>query len=184
MVQMTPRREVAFAKANTAYRHLISGASKLFVALLVLASSALAQKLLLVPSIAQAGAGSILVSLVSPAGKNPVGLQWTIRFEPPVTIELKGISVGETAAAAGKQITCAAGKESSPDISSYKCVLVGGTKSIANGTAIVINYRISDPAVHRVANIRLVDCLAVLRPYQNTAPKVEIADVSGAITIN
>jgi hypothetical protein len=129
------------------------------------------------------GAGVAVVSLISPAGKEPVGLQWTIRFELPIAFTPKDVSVGEAGATAEKQITCASGKTSASRVFTYKCLLVGGMKPIANGAVFVIRYRLAESAVRPIVKFHLVDCLAVLQSLRGEVQGVNLASVNGSITV-
>src|ERR1700759_4634879 len=106
-----------------------------FLATLLFSAPLLAQSFQIVPSTApHGGNGSLLITLNSPAGKEPLGLQWKLLLGTGVTAALQDIVAGDAATAAGKGVTCAPADKIAPDGSTYNCILIGGEKHIANGT--------------------------------------------------
>ena len=83
------------------------------------------------------GTVSLNLSLTSPSGNAPAGLEWTLVYSPS-DITAIAASAGSSATSAGKFMSCSA----SPG--SYTCLLTGlNTNPIQNGVVAVINVTIS-----------------------------------------
>jgi hypothetical protein len=155
--------------------------------LLFLAVSSLcAQSLRISPSAASVRRpGSFLITLTSPAGKNPVALQWKMVLPEEVRIDLKEIVPGSAAESVQKSITCAAAKdhpaakEQSGSGQAYSCILAGGEKTISDGPVAVVKYKINEKPHVRTLNIQLLDAFGVSIDLK----KLAIADTPGLITI-
>ena len=144
----------------------------------LLGSPLFAQSLQVVPSTApRGGGGSLLVTLSSPAGKEPIALQWKIAWGPEIVAAKEDIAAEAASAGAGKTITCAPGGKTEP--STYKCILAGGVNRIGNGPLFRVNYKVRPGVSHRVLTVRISEGLAVLE-HQQTA---KIPPAEGSITI-
>jgi hypothetical protein len=77
------------------------------LATLILCAPLLAQSFQIVPSTApRGGAGSLLITLTSPAGKEPVALQWKLMLGTEVTAAKEDIAAGAAATTADKVVEC------------------------------------------------------------------------------
>jgi hypothetical protein len=143
----------------------------------------LAQKFQIVPSTApRGGSGTLLIVFASPAGKEPVALQWKIALGTQVTTVPEDLSAGDAAVAAGKTLTCSPAAPPGQGGSIYNCILAGGRKAIANGTVFLVKYRVKPEAKPSSEEIRVSDGIAVLQeptPVQRTP----LVPVVGTITI-
>jgi hypothetical protein len=108
-----------------------------FVCPLVLSAQSL--QVQVVPS-EESREGSVTVKIVSPAGKEPLALQWD--FSLPVSIRLNSQMAvpGEAATQAQKSVRCAilANREGKDQI--CRCILAGGTSPIPSGPVAVVQY--------------------------------------------
>jgi hypothetical protein len=131
-----------------------------FLLLLGALGSMQAQSLQILPSPpANHGIASFRIMLASPAGREPVALQWKLWFPEGVTVALGDIVAGSAAESAGKALTCSAlsaGKAAEKG-SVYGCILAGGVKPIPNGPAAVVRCTIRTPEVA----VRIRGALAV-----------------------
>jgi hypothetical protein len=86
--------------------------------------------------------GVFSVTIDSPRGKEPVGLQWEFSVPPAIAIRMADITIGKAAVSAGKSITCAtsAYKPVMPGGMKYACILAGGQKPIGNGPLVIVQY--------------------------------------------
>src|ERR1700739_302075 len=75
----------------------------------LLSSSALSAQITLALSSSAAGSSSaaLNLTLTSPAGSEPAGVEWRLTYSPGDVLSINAVVAG-TAAAAGKSITCAA----------------------------------------------------------------------------
>jgi hypothetical protein len=142
-----------------------------------------AQTVQIVPSAApRGGAGSLLVTLIAPAGKEPVALQWKMMLGTEVTAAKKDIVAGPAATTADKAVECAPVTESGQESLTYSCILAGGRKPIANGTIFLVKYRVKQKAARQTAAVRISDGIAVLE-QSNQGQKTNLAPAEGTITI-
>ncbi len=153
-----------------------------FFAILALSSTLFAQTFQIVPSTApRGGAGSLLITFVSPAGTEPVALQWKIQLGTDLTAAAQDIVAGEAAKAADKSVTCAAATEPHQE-SIYNCILAGGKKAIANGTVFIVRYAIKPQATQNTLVVRITNGVAVSE--RSNPPKTTVLPpVQGTITI-
>jgi len=158
-------------------------ASLIFLNAVMFCSPLLAQNFQIVPSIAsRGGSGTLLVTFASPAGKQPIALQWKIALGTQVRAAREDLIVGDAAVEAGKTLTCSSAATPGQGGSIYNCILAGGKKPIANGTIFLVKYRISLGAKPGAELVRVSDGIAVPQeptPVQETA----VAPVEGTITI-
>jgi hypothetical protein len=146
-------------------------------------SPLLAQSFQIVPSTApHGGAGSLLITLTSPAGKEPVALQWKIALGSEVAAEPTDIVAGDAATTAGKAATCALALKPVPEHLAFVCVLVGGQKPIANGTIFRLKYKIKPKTTPQTLAVRISDGLAVLQ-HASQLQQVDIPPAEGTITV-
>ncbi len=88
-------------------------------------------------AVSPGGTASLSLSLTSPAGSEPAGLQWTLVYSPTDIVALSALA-GTSATAAGKSLSCAG----SPG--SYTCLLTGLNANIVqNGVVAVVTATIS-----------------------------------------
>jgi hypothetical protein len=146
-----------------------------FLSTLAFCSPLLAQSFQIVPSTAPHGrAGSLLITLTSPAGKEPVALQWKIALGSEVAAEPTNIVAGDAAIRAGKSATC----KPVQDNLAFICILAGGKKPIANGTIFLVKYKIKPKTKPHTLAVRISDGIAVLQ-----LQKVDIPPAEGTITV-
>ena len=128
---------------------------------------------------APGGFGSLLITLKSPAGKEPVALQWKLVVPAEVIIATDDILAGSAAESAAKFITCAAADKNAQPGSGYACVLAGGQKPMRDGPMAVIRYKIRDRARAGMATVRMENVLGVSAGVK----RIELENVEGTITI-
>src|ERR1039457_1346129 len=88
-------------------------------------------------AVSPGGTASLSLSLTSPAGSEPAGLQWTLVYSPTDIVALSALA-GTSATAAGKSLSCAG----SPG--SYTCLFTGLNANIVqNGVVAVVTATIS-----------------------------------------
>src|SRR5262249_31115519 len=107
-----------------------------FLILAVALGAVRAQSLQILPSPPSAnGIASFRIMLVSPTGKEPVGLQWKLWLPEGVTIAPADIVAGSAAESAQKLLTCSPvrNQKETEKGSVIACILAGGQKVIANG---------------------------------------------------
>jgi len=154
-----------------------------FLATLVLCSPLVAQTFQIVPSTApRGGTGSLLITLISPAGKEPVALQWKIMLRTEVTVAVEDIKAGEAAKTADKAVVCAPVTKPVQDGLTYKCILAGGVKPIANGTIFLVKYKVKQNTTPQALRVRISDGIAVLQ-HSDQLQKMDIAPADGTITV-
>jgi hypothetical protein len=154
-----------------------------FLASLLFCGPLLAQSFQIVPSAATpGGSGSLLITLTSPAGKEPVALQWKITIETEVTVGAADIVAGDAATAAGKTVTCAPDGKAEGGKSAYKCILVGGVKNIANGTVFRVKYQVKPGTRPRTLPVSISGGLAGLQ-HGNQLEPFPIPPVEGTIRV-
>jgi hypothetical protein len=152
-------------------------------AILMFSSPLLAQNFQIVPSTAPRGAsGTLLILFASPAGREPIALQWKIALGTEVTAAKGDLIAGDAALEAGKMLTCSPTPGSAQGTAVYNCILAGGRKAIANGTIFLVKYKVKPEAKPSSEVVRVSDGIAVLQeltPVQRTP----LAPVEGTITI-
>jgi hypothetical protein len=120
--------------------------------------------------------------LASPAGKEPIALQWKIALGPEVSALPEDLFAGDAALEAGRTLTCSAAATPSQGGYIYKCILAGGRKAIANGTIFLVKYRVKPEAKPSAQVVRVSDGIAVLQEPP-PAQRTPVASVEGTITI-
>jgi hypothetical protein len=151
-----------------------------FSAILVLCSPLFAQTFQIVPSMAaRGGTGTLLIAFVSPAGKEPIALQWKIALGTEVTAAGGDLVAGDAAEAAGKALTCAPAKGAGQERAIFNCILYGGKKAIPNGTILLVKYRVKPQATPGTLAVRVSDGIAVSKE----ANQLPLSPVEGTITI-
>ena len=110
---------------------------------------------------------AIEVSLESPAGKEPLGVQWETKL-PSAQVGLVDdkVLIGSAAQQAGKALSCVLKQKNAADYI-LRCILVGGQQPIPNGTLALLRLRISPKAQTGPARIRLEQGLAVSKDLKN-----------------
>jgi hypothetical protein len=142
----------------------------------------LAQNFQIVPSIAvRGGSGTLLVTFASPAGKEPIALQWKIALGTQVTAPREDFIAGDAALDAGKTLTCGPAATPREGGSIYNCILAGGKKPIPNGTIFLVKYKVGPGAKPGAGLVRVSDGIAV--PQEAIPVQTAIAPVVGTITI-
>ena len=83
---------------------------------------------------ASGGAVSLNLTLSSPAGSEPVALQWTFTYPPANIVSISAVP-GAGIASAGKSLSCVA-----PGAGVYTCLVWGlNTNTILNGSVAIVN---------------------------------------------
>ena len=153
-----------------------------FLATLVLCSPLVAQTFQIVPSTApRGGTGSLLITLISPAGKEPVAMQWKIMLGTEVTAAVEDIKAGDAATTADKAVVCAAVTKPVQESLTYNCILAGGVKPIANGTIFLVKYKVKQKTIPQTLAVRISDGIAVLQ-HSDQLQKTNMAPAEGTIT--
>jgi hypothetical protein len=117
---------------------------------------------------------TLQVVLTSPAGREPLGLQWETIFPADQLVPLEGgISLGPVTRAAGKSVQCAA-KPQAGGTSGTKCILIGGQKPIPNGVIALLQFSVLSKAPEGSARVRVDPATAVFKDLKQTQlPAVE-----------
>ena len=83
------------------------------------------------------GGVALSLSLSSPVGNEPTGIEWTVTY-PTASVTSIAIAAGPAATSAGKTLSCV------PGAGTYTCLLVGENSTImSNGTAAIVNLIMS-----------------------------------------
>jgi hypothetical protein len=139
------------------------------------------QSLLSPPVQAAPGAkGEAEILWASPAGAEPLALEWdTVVPVDVIEIAGDGLTPGAAAKRAGKSIACSGQWKKAPRRYSYRCMAVGGQRTIGNGVLAVLSFTVSKsakPGAHRV----LVEHAQALSPQMQ---KIPLKDAAGALRI-
>ncbi len=151
--------------------------NKIFVflaILLVFGSAALAQSTLTLSSINAAPGSTITLnlSLASPAGSEPTGLQWTLGY-PSTAVASVSMAASPSATAAGKSLAC------SGRPAAYTCIAYGmNSTTIANGIVAVATVTLTPGAA--TAAVAVSNPIAVL-PDGTSLP---VTATGGVITVS
>ncbi len=118
------------------------------------------------------GTVSLNLSLTSPAGHEPAGIQWTLGYSSSDIVSISG-AAGPAATAAGKSVMCSG----SPG--SYICLLTGINQNVvSNGVVAVITVTLS-PTVTASTSISLVNTLGA----SQLGSPVSMTATAGTITV-
>jgi hypothetical protein len=150
--------------------------------LVVIASAPLwGQSLQVSPSAAAPGeAGSFLIKLTTPKGKEVVALQWQVALPLEIAIDPGSIVSGSAAEAAQKSITCASVEKQNRSGPRYACILAGGKKAIGDGPVATVRYRIRNGASAGTVAVRIEKAIGVAGDLR----KIDLGSVDGTITIH
>jgi len=107
------------------------------------------------------------ISLNSPPGHEPLGLQWEITFPVKQLTLADGVSPGPAAEAAGKSLRCAA-KPEAGGIGGSRCLLIGGGQPIAGGVIARLQFRVLAAARKGAARVRVDQAIAVSKDMQQS----------------
>ncbi|MBZ5586037.1 MAG: hypothetical protein LAQ30_28375, partial [Acidobacteriia bacterium] len=159
--QILERSLNRLAQALLAATLLLSPASPLFGQAALGLSSATA---------AADGSATLNLSLSSPAGSEPAGVQWTLAYAPSDIISISAVA-GPSATAAGKSLNC------SLTSGAYACLLAGmNTTPMQNGVVAVVSVTIASGIAG--APISVTNALGV-SPGGNSTP---VNGAGGSIT--
>ncbi len=152
-----------------------------FVCFLALCSGVWAQSLQILPSPPsqnRSGSGSFQIMLASPAGKQPVALQWNIRVPDGVTVPAADIVAGTVAESSQKSVKCVENRKDNKGAagSTYACILAGGQKDIPDGPLAIVKCDFR-PGLHS-ATVRIENVIAVSADSKH----VKIEDAEGTVT--
>jgi hypothetical protein len=120
------------------------------------------------------GRVTLQVVLTSPAGREPLGLQWETTFPVDRLVPFgPGVSLGAVTRAAGKSVQCAATPQAGESAGS-KCILIGGRQPIHNGVIARLQFRVPPKAPEGSARVLVDQCSAVFKDLKQTPlPAVE-----------
>jgi hypothetical protein len=154
-----------------------------FITILVVCSSLWAQTFQIVPSTApRGGTGSLLVTFVSPAGNEPISLQWKVNLGTEVTAVVGDLVAGDSAKAAQKTLVCAPATKPKQEDLVFNCILAGAKKPIPNGTILLVKYAIKQQAAPHASVVRILDGIAV-SDQGGRVQDTHLAQSEGTITI-
>ncbi len=106
---------------------------------------------------------TLQVFLTSPAGSEPLALQWETTFPADQLVPLEGgASLGPVARAAGKTVTCAAMPKAG-ETNGTKCILIGGQQRIRNGVIARLRFRVLPEAPGGSARVQVGQGIAVFK---------------------
>jgi hypothetical protein len=113
---------------------------------------------------------SVQLYLTSPHGQEPPStLQWEIAVPiPQLTLVDQNPSLGPSAQAAGKSVSCRVRNTTATSQTSV-CILFGGREPIHDGAIVVFNFKVAADARPGVARVRIDHGLAVRKDLQKTA---------------
>ncbi len=138
------------------------------------------QSLQLQLSSAKASAGKVVtiqLSLTSPVGHEPLGLQWDTTFPAAQLVPVEGGPwLGTAAWAAGKDLKCAA-RPRTGDTSGSKCIVIGGQQPIRNGVIAWLRFRVLPEAPRGSARVRVEQGMAASRDLKQVPLNVAEAVV-------
>lgn len=122
----------------------------------------------------------IELSLASPAGKEPLALQWDVQVPiEQLTLMEDKLLPGSTAEEAGKSIHCAV-KEKTAGTYTLGCLIAGGLNPIPNGTIAMLRIKIAANAQTGPAPVRVLRGLAVSKDLK----QVPLEAVETKVTIS
>jgi hypothetical protein len=154
-----------------------------FLAILVVCSPLCAQIFQIVPSTApRGGAGSLLITFVSPAGKEPISLQWRVTLGAEVTAAVGDIVAGDAAIAVQKTLVCAPVTKPKLESLSFNCILAGAKNPILNGTIFLVKYKVKPETTQRTSVVRVSDAIAV-SDQRGRLQEMHLVQTEGTITI-
>jgi len=117
------------------------------------------------------GATALTISLTSPAGSAPAGLQWTLSYNP-ADIAAISVAPGPSSVAAAKSVYCSAA------VATSTCLAIGmNGNAVANGTVATVNVTLSASAATTV--VRLTNTVAA----SASGNPISLAGGSGTITV-
>lgn len=162
-------------------RGVIAGGARSFLFLtLACQPSLFAQSLRLSSASAARGdLAAIEISLESPAGKEPLALQWEAQI-PMGRMSLIGGKpvLSPTAEEAGKSLNCAVTGKTA-ETQTLRCILAGGQKPIPNGSIAMLKLKIAQHAQTGSAHIRVQQGLAVSKDLK----QISLDAVDTVVTI-
>jgi hypothetical protein len=131
-------------------------------------------------SVSRGQEGTAVIRLDSPAGKEPVSLQWEVHLPVSIQLDPRRVVVAEAAAAAAKSVTCAMLVNRTGDIARCRCILAGGVKPIGNGPIAVLKYTPTGSVRPGRYQLNLRSGLSV----SETVKKTPIKDAGVAIVVS
>jgi len=117
------------------------------------------------------------VFLTSPAGSEPLALQWETTFPADQLTPLEGgASPGPVARAADKTVTCAVMPKAG-GTAGIKCILIGGQQRIRNGVIVRLRFRVLPEAPGGSARVQVDQGIAVFKDLKQAPLKMAEAVV-------
>ena len=166
---MSPRPPLLWLRTA---RTAIAGARRWSLLAVLSLAMALGQGLGVSSGIGSPGGSALLtISLTSPAGSAPTGLQWTISYNP-ADIAAISVAPGPSSVAAAKSVYC------SSAVGARTCLAIGmnGT-SMANGIVATMNVTLTASAV--TTAVRLTNTLAA----SGSGSPISLSGGNGTITV-
>ena len=138
-----------------------------------------AQTLEISPSTTARGkTGSFLIRLNAPSSHGPASLQWDLVVPRQVTVDVRDVIPGSSAASAEKSIVCIMATQTRDD-TTYRCVLAGGAQTILNGAVAVVRYVVPANASPGTVSLRIEKALGASKDMAT----IDFPKVQGQITI-
>lgn len=123
--------------------------------------------------------GSMEVALESPAGKEPLALQWEFSFPAPIQIEPGQAMAGPAAEGAQKSIRCAIQVNYRGAKNQVcRCILAGGLRPIPDGSVATVKYHVIQKTRPGKYEIGLKKAIAVTGENKKTPIKDSQAQIS------
>jgi hypothetical protein len=117
------------------------------------------------------GATPLTISLTSPAGSAPAGLQWTLNYNPADVASIS-VAPGPSSVAAAKSVNC------SSAVGVHTCLAIGmNGNALANGSVATVNVTLTASANTTV--VRLTNTLAA----SASGNPIPLSGGSGTITV-
>src|ERR1700681_4572675 len=83
--------------------------------------------------------GTVVIRLESPAGQEPLALQWDLEFAATALhVDLTNPAAGDAAKTAGKSVACSLIAREKIDRFRYRCIMAGGVSVIGSGPLVTI----------------------------------------------
>jgi len=124
--------------------------------------------------------GSAIVSILSPAGKEPVALQWEFSLPLSIQPDPRKVQAGEAATQAKKSVRCEilANRQGKDQI--CRCILAGGVSPIPNGPVAILPYFLARSAHPGRYDVEIKNAFAVSGDMKKIAVKDTKTEVQAA----
>ena len=130
-------------------------------------------------SAADGHSGTVVIRLESPAGKEPLALQWELEFAATALhLDLTNPAAADTAKTAGKSVACSLVAREKIDRFRYRCIMAGGVSVIASGPIVTIPYAAEQNGKPGRYPFRLKNGLSVGKDLKKEKLKDSIAQIT------